>query len=331
MPRPESRAGMAPQQPITPERIAAEFPEASIFVNAVDTFIQDRQQQAGSGFSASSRDMLLLKMASDAHPGISLRLVCAAYGMDVGATRTLIAPGLMVAQENLTRCKELADKAMQEERQKLLNTLSWGPVVMQDQAQIREKLLAIPRDPHKTGTKPDTPNHVRRLSIVRRLRAAGLKHSEIALASDIKNAAVVENLAGKLIKLGLIDARPVGPTITDRIKQIGEVAKREREKDPKITYKEIAKIASQEVSGAPVTRRQVKGAMEHIFKDEPQSVKSKKTPMEEYFALIDLFVEEYQGKFPDQTPSKKEIAEGIGMDYGWFLKVYRKYTNHKQS
>ncbi len=116
------------RQPTPPERIKAEFPEAAVYLEAARRFeaeVTASYQGNGRGVHPDTTDVILLKMAGDAHPGITFNLVCDAYndsrGLSPARRRHLsyvISIGYQPIPKYLERCRELARKIQEEERRK---------------------------------------------------------------------------------------------------------------------------------------------------------------------------------------------------------------------
>lgn len=110
--------------PTSPERIQAEFPEAEVFLEAARRFEAEMDasyQGNGRGVHPDTIDVILLKMASDAHPRIDFNQACDAYSSrrgfspkNRGHLSYAIFIGYQPMPEYLQRCRQLAQEVQKE-------------------------------------------------------------------------------------------------------------------------------------------------------------------------------------------------------------------------
>lgn len=312
----------------TAERIFQEHPEFGVYRKAAQVFVRERERKNAPvppGYAVRLLGRALVNNFPDQYQALSQLF-------NVPLKNVIYLDG-EVLPSDYDRYKNIVRKLQEKQaKTEIMNLLAQRPAILQDEEEIRTAIQT--KHPKPSGqpgpTQGNNPNHIRRLSIVRRLRAQGRKHPDIVAVSDIKTVEIVESLVTTLIAHGLTEARPQGPVVAKKTLTVGEIAQRERMRNPKITYSEIAEIASLELN-TKVSRRQVKYAVEVKFMTPENRIKSKKTPLEEQFALMDLYIENSQENKPKEPINRKDFAAFLGIEGRWFLELEKRYQRYKET
>lgn len=298
-----TRAELGQPQPITPERIAAEFPEAPYNIKAVDVFSKrttqnDPQENPLDPFAVSG---FLVGMAFIQHQGISFGLVLEAY-----KERPIDPEAAKFLRTNIQGFIKWHGREIKK-------TLELSKQFQEAEKEIREALAATTANYHgrPASSLLNHPHHIGKLVDILLKRRAGERNKKITESDPELTIRRTTDYASVLTQAGLIPPLEHVSGRKPETQKFYAALKAEWQKNPGASTQVYADALAGQFD--TVTFSRVRSAIFRLRAEKESGIGRRRDTTDNNLARLRKIVATYRKEHGGEWPMAKEVEKKVGL------------------